>query len=221
MEVEYELTLEDISAFHAYYRRHAPASHRRIDPIVGVVILISCILYGLALLTVLALGVGSFWVPILIGAWAGALIASIFDTWHFKWMASRMSRKALEYGRDAEKVLGWCRVILDPQGIHVTSQFSTCLYLWNGIEKIATTDEHLFIYVTTGSAQVVPLRAFADGRAFDSFVDMAKRYHSMGGVGEGAAWVHHGATGIQAPDPSGKSGTVEGIVSKESDPRQG
>ena len=177
MEVEYELTPEDVSAFHAYYRKHPPASRRRLDPVAGLVIWFMCAIYGGALFAAFALGVESFWVPILIGAWAGAITASIFDIWHRKWVASRMSRRSLEHGRDAEKVLGWARVGLDAQGIHVTSQFSSCLYLWNGIEKIATTDEHIFFYVTTMSAQVVPLRAFAEGRAFDAFADMAKRYH--------------------------------------------
>jgi YcxB-like protein len=216
MEVEYELTLEDISAFHAYYRKHPPASHRRIDPVGGLVIWIVCSLYGLALLAAFALGIDSFLVPILIGAWAGAMMASIFNSWYLKRRALRM---ALEGGKDAEKVLGWAQVVLDAQGIHVTSQFSSCVYLWQGIDKIATTDEHIFFYVTTMSAQVVPLRAFADGRAFDAFADMAKRYHGMAGVREGGAWERRGATGIQAPDQSGKSGTVEGIIPKEGDSR--
>jgi hypothetical protein len=49
---------------------------------------------------------------------------------------------------------------------------------------------------------------------------MAKRYHGMAGVGEGKAWKRRGETGIQAPDYSGKLGTVEGIVPKEGGPGQ-
>jgi hypothetical protein len=224
MEVEYELTRDDISAFHAYYRKHPPASHRRIDPVGALVIWIVCALYGLALLAAVALGIDSFVVPILIGSLAGTMMTSHFDNWYLK---RRTLRMALENGKDAEKILGWQRVVLDAQGMHLTSRFSSSIFLWHGIDKIATTDEHIFFYVTTMLAQVVPLRAFADGRAFDAFADAAKRYHGMAAVGEavqevmteGAVWERRGATGIQAPDQSGKSGTVEGIIPKEGDSR--
>jgi len=41
----------------------------------------------------------------------------------------------------------------------------------------------------------------------------------MAGVGEAEAWKRRGETGIQAPDQSGKSGTVDGIIPKEGDSR--
>ena len=77
------------------------------------------------------------------------------------------------------------------------------------------TEEHIFIFVTTTSAHLIPLRAFADGRAFDAFADAAKRYHGMPGAHEDGEREHPRSTGILAPDQSGKSGTVEGIIPKE------
>jgi YcxB-like protein len=218
MEVEYELTPEDVSAFHAYSRRHPSAPRHRLDPMTGLIMWIMCVLFSLACFAAFAFQISLIVVPMLIVAWVSGWTAVVAYEWYLKWRAPRAIRKWLQGGRDAEKVLGWARVILDAKGIHVTSQFSSCLYLWNGIEKIATTDEHLFLYLTTGSAQVVPLRAFADGRAFDAFADAAKRYHGMAGVGEGEAWKRRGATGIQAPDSSGKLGTLEGIVPKGTAP---
>jgi YcxB-like protein len=214
MEVEYELTLEDVSALHACYRKHPPAARRRIDPVAGIVLLVACTLGLLAFAAAIALHMDSA-ALLLIGGSAGIVIGSLFENWHLKRMTA--PRTLVENGNDAVKILGWARVVLDAQGIHVTSQFSACLYLWNGIEKIVRTEEYIFFYVTTKGAQIVPLRAFADGKLFDAFADAAHRCHSMAGVGEDAAWKPHGATGIQAPDLSSKSETVQGIIPKDSD----
>jgi hypothetical protein len=86
-----------------------------------------------------------------------------------------------------------------------------------------TTKDYAFVFINTEMAFILPRRIFPDDRAFNEFVETARRYRRMAGVGEavqavmeeGEAWERCGATTIQAPDHSGQSGTVEGIVPKE------
>jgi hypothetical protein len=86
-----------------------------------------------------------------------------------------------------------------------------------------TTKDYAFVFINTEMAFILPRRIFPDDRAFNDFVETARRYRRMAGVGEavqevmdeGKAWERRGATGIQEPDQSGKSGTVEGIIPKE------
>src|ERR1019366_6648023 len=118
MEVEYELTPEDISAFHADYRKHAPVLQRRIDPVVGYVMLVTCTLGCVAFGAAIALNMDSL-ALLLIGASAGVCAGSWIEGWQRKRMTAPWN--LFESHRDAEKILGWQRVVLDAQGIDVTS----------------------------------------------------------------------------------------------------
>ncbi len=136
-----------------------------------------------------------------------------------KLTAPNATRKALQEGRNAEKALGWRRFVIDAQGVHNIAENFSVNYLWKGIDKVATTDEHVFLYITTANAFIVPLRAFADARAFDAFVESARRFHGLAGVGEVVREVlgtrepreRRGAAGARLPDASLP---VEGITPK-------
>jgi hypothetical protein len=66
---------------------------------------------------------------------------------------------------------------LSREGISSVSSHRKGLVKWTGVERLATTPNHLFIYHTSASATIVPRRAFADSRAFDQFAAAAERFH--------------------------------------------
>lgn len=49
---------------------------------------------------------------------------------------------------------------------------------WSAVETIATTPAHAFFIARTPQGIVVPRRAFADDRAFDALVEMARGYRT-------------------------------------------
>ncbi|GMU32270.1 MAG: hypothetical protein AMXMBFR20_01430 [Planctomycetia bacterium] len=66
---------------------------------------------------------------------------------------------------------------LSKEGVSSVSSHSKSLVKWTGVERLATTPNHLFIYHTSASATIIPRRAFADSRAFDQFAAAAEWFH--------------------------------------------
>jgi YcxB-like protein len=223
MEIEYKLTQEDLMALQRHVRQHRPKSRQ--NPLVASVIWIGVFVGALMLYELremFPIPVVDYYCSLLPGVGAGALLTLIVITLHAKRLARSATQRVLQAGRNAEKALGWRRVVIDAKGIYNSAKLFSTTYQWRGIDEVATTDAHVFLYFTTMTAFIVPRRAFPSDRAFDDFVDAARRYHGMAGVGEAVwemtsdgLWERGGATGIQAPDLSGKSGTVEGIIPKE------
>ena len=158
-------------------------------------------------------------VSLLPGVGVGALLALILITLQAKLLTRNATQRLLKAGRNAEKALGLRRLVLDARGVYNSSKLFSSTYQWVGIDEVATTDSHIFLYFTTMNAYIVPRRAFPSNRAFDDFVDAARRYHDMAGEDDAVwemtskgEWECRGATDIQTPDQSGKSGTVEGII---------
>jgi hypothetical protein len=223
MEIEYELTPEDLMALQRHVRQHRPKVRR--NPLVASAIWIGVFLGCLILFyvrDVFELPLVDYFFPLLLGVGAGALLTLIGLTLYGKQMARNATQRLLQAGRNAEKALGWRRIVIDAQGVYNASKLFSTTYQWRGIDEVATTGAHVFLYFTTMAAFIVPRRAFPNERAFEDFVDAARRYHGAAGNDDAVwemtskgLWGRRGATGIQAPDPSGKTGTVEGIVPKE------
>src|SRR5262249_38627027 len=63
---------------------------------------------------------------------------------------------------------------LSPEGLHTVSEVTDSLTKWPAIEKIAVTDEHLFLYISLTQAIIVPKRAFDAEWRFTDFVEHAR-----------------------------------------------
>jgi len=231
MEVEYELKPEDLIAFQRYYQSHPHRPSQQGGPnptgrlVWWLILMVAAVLlYFVASADFPLVEQLSFY---FVAVFAGAALMLFGIVAYARLMTSKRMRKVLNQGRNAEKLLGWRRFSIDAETARNTSDFATVAYLWKGIDQIVTTKEHAFLYFTTAIAFILPRRAFSHDQAFNDFVEAARRYRSMAGVGEAVwevtsegLWERRGATGVQAPDQSGKSGTVEGIVPKEGGPRQ-
>ena len=205
MEVEYELTPEDLIAFQRYHRQSAPQPQQRGGPantLVGTVIFIS--VATMASFFFLSDNPTAAWyltmVPF-IGL--GAALAMLGMIVHVRLTAPRLLFRAMQQGRNAEKFLGWRRLSIDAEAVRSASDFAASTYLWHGIDQVGTTLDHAFFYINTTTAIVVPRRAFRDDRAFDEFLEAARYYHRMGGEVVRRAWARDYPTGMPAPGGSG------------------
>jgi hypothetical protein len=226
MEVEYELTAEDLIAFQRYYQSHPHTRSQQGGPnpfgrLVWWLILtvVAVVLYFAASADFVLTEQLSYYLVAILGGAAFTLFGIVI---YGRSMGPKLIRKVLNQGRNAEKLLGWRRFSIDAEAARNTTDFASVTYLWKGIDKIVTTREHAFFYFTTQLAFILPRRAFPDDQAFNDFVETARRYRHMASVGEAVwevtgegLWERRDPTGIQAPDQSGKSGTVEGIIPKE------
>ena len=178
MEVEYDLTPEDLTALQRYHRHNA--AHRP-QPQWGLANLFGLAVFGVSVLTTMLfymlagnnMAEGAFLVIPYVAF--GAALAVLGMMVYRRLTTSQLPRQVLRQGRNSEKFFGWRRVSIDAEGIRNTSDFAASTYLWRGIDKIGATLDHAFFYINTATAVVVPCRAFADDRAFKEFVDAAMR----------------------------------------------
>ncbi len=226
MEVEYELTTEDLTAFQRYHQKHplVPAKRGLESILIWVAVLFVVIAFfalrsflDLPLLDELTDSVPAVLAGVGLGA-AGIIL-------YVRFIQPNLTRKALQEGRNAEKTLAPRRTTIDPHSIRTTTTFGAGETFWEGVDAVVATRDHVFVYITTRTAHVVPRRGFASDRDFDDFVDMARRYHRMGGVAPAPSseWHRSRPTGVLPPAAPGEPKPDEGIVAgtPSEEPREG
>jgi hypothetical protein len=175
MEISFVLNAEDLVAFQKHFVCHRPEGRRiRIQRWL-VIVGFSLLLIFLVVLshavtqeqdqphwrfgTVLIPGVGFL------------IFAALFRGRVQAWEIRRNAQKGL-YG----KVLGTHHVTLTPEAFVARTETSTNSSQWSGIEEIASTPTHAFIYTGPATAHIVPRRAFESDQTFRNFVETAKQF---------------------------------------------
>jgi hypothetical protein len=68
-------------------------------------------------------------------------------------------------------------MLVTPDTITLNTAVSKSVTGWDGVERMAITPKHAFIYLSKRTAFVVPARAFQHTEEFQAFVDNLRRYH--------------------------------------------
>ena len=147
MQVSFELTLEDLHAFNAHYARTAAlprAGRARVR--LALTLTLAALLFALGLAI---RAPASFWIT-------GVLI--LFGWWQLyprrvEAMTRRSTRRLYSEGKNAG-LLGPHQVTLEPAWLCESSGVREVRTRWTAVEKVAVTDEHLFLYVTGFSAVI-------------------------------------------------------------------
>lgn len=173
MIVETHVTMADLLAFNAYHMRTSPVIQRQL--LVG-----RCMLTGLALLLgigIIFAGSGTVDVSDLIFI----LLICVISFAIYPYLIRRSSMKTIEKlaleGKN-KGMLGDQKLELASEALVVTTQSSTSTMNWSAVERIATTDDHAFLYVSAISALMVPRNAFDSQSEFQAFVAQAEAYRS-------------------------------------------
>jgi hypothetical protein len=236
MEVQYDLTPEDLRTFQRYHAKHPLLPQKK--NLAGIFMLVG--VGAVAFLAMIAypfLRSSFMYSPYAFAPYApamyqllemipgvglGVLLGFTFYPMFLRFLTRGVTRQALQEGRNEEKTMGWRRLNIDPHAIRMTSAFSTNANYWEGIDAVVATPDYVYIYVTTRSAHVVPRRAFPNDRAFDEFVEMARRYRQIGRLGEGRReppdedrdWAPPRPPAVDPP-PLPADVAAEGVVAKE------
>lgn len=94
---------------------------------------------------------------------------------YIKWEVSRRTSKLIKEGKD-EKILGNKNIKLTPEGIYGTSLYSEEKVKWNSIEHIEETEDYIYIFISSISAFIIPIRAFNDTDTKEAFMMELDKY---------------------------------------------
>jgi hypothetical protein len=173
MEVEFVIRVDDHLAFHRYYlERRPPAGSGRLV----VLVLLFGLLGGLMWLNYNRGGWADITAPVVLTVvFIAFAVLAVFQRRLFVGQVLRAMRRQLD-DEWSEKLLGWRRLSIDPDGITVVSELTTASTLWQAVEQIAVTDDYAFFFLTRRTGFVLPARAFPDDEGFQDFVKTARHY---------------------------------------------
>ncbi len=175
MDVEYELTEEDMHAFTTNQAKHSVGPTWKNVNQVGRWVIGALIFTWIVSLIVRDPAIQSILQTVtllLLGAWVG-IVLSALDV-------LRVTRNSVRnFFKDARNrfLIGPRRLSITADGLTIHSEGFRDYLPWSGVIDLAVTDTHVFVYNGSINAQVVPKRAFQDEQHFQEFVQLAKRYY--------------------------------------------
>jgi hypothetical protein len=180
--VEYELTIDDVLAFHSHHTRSSSTIRRQQR--LTVLLLLSCTVVFLMLVTIRLLFdptsrpvlhiLSELW-------WGWALIATATAAYFYqrrdKWRR-RVWQRMIGEGEN-RNLIGRRKLSIGPEELREAWMFGETMLRWPAIERIVLAGEYAYLYVSATSALTVPKRAFPSDESFKRFVTTAQRYHRV------------------------------------------
>jgi hypothetical protein len=174
MSIDFEIGREDLVAFSLFHHRSSPANRQRLR--LAMVALSLIMATVLALLVYYALRQPEYWLPAVV-----VVMALVFVLVRFPQIQERNLRNLVErmYGEGRNLLLyGPRRVGLSPQFLNNSSPYFQSVTRWIAVEKIAVSENALYIYNSSVSSVIVPRRAFSSDDHFQTFVHTAQEFHA-------------------------------------------
>jgi len=173
MEVEFELIKEDYVKFNLYHFAHSPSLRPRLlrRTIVIIAVWILVLLMLILASETPARAARGFW-PLYLGPPIYLLLFFRHSRAH-----RRVVERMLEEGKN-KGMFGLQQVSLSSAGISTTSEARRSSSTWEVVERIESTEDSAYFYVSSVEAIIVPRRAFGDDADFEEFVEAGRRYHS-------------------------------------------
>jgi len=171
MEVEYDLTRDDLFAFQWRAAFNSPRG-RRIRRWTYLTWLIAIVVFAvLPAIDADGFTLSRVSVTFIVLAFA---IAALFQ-WLFETRLMRLLiRRMLSDEKPERGHLGRHRLILDDDGAVERTAVNESRTSWAGIDRIEQDAAYIFVYTSPNAAHVVPRRAFADARQAEDFYEFAR-----------------------------------------------
>ena len=183
VNVEFNLTLDDVEAFNLYYRKNI------LQPLNQSRNMVTKLIFVLLFVV---------WIFITLDLWFSGhiisgiiLIASIiFVIAYFSILNSNRNirkriRKELSrcYGNGENDILGKHNFSISPEVITDVTDVSQSTAKWEIIENVVSTDKCIFLTMTGSTrALIIPKRAFHDETSFKKFIIEAEEYRTKATV---------------------------------------
>jgi hypothetical protein len=154
--IGYTPTIEDYVAFNLYHLRHSPVARRakwRAVVLMGFFVLLAC--------AVVSYMTRSSWGTYVVQVILCALIV-VYSAWRYDHNVAVHVRRHLREGRNAAQ-LSPHTVRIAADGIVEATTLNEATYRWPAIERVAESDDHLFIYIGAAQAIGIPKHRIESG----------------------------------------------------------
>ena len=165
VELDYEITLDDMADFAVYHHRQSRTVRRQRRQALSLTM-------ALALLACMT-GPWTLSSAMFCMTLVGLLAAFHSSSPH---ALREQARRAYSEGKNLGTV-GRQHLVLSAMNVTRINAVSETKIRWSAVERVEVTSEHLFIYVGATSAVAVPRRAFSSDEAWARFADVARRLH--------------------------------------------
>ena len=166
MEVEYELTRDDLYAFQWRGVFETPRG-RRARRTVYLGWLLAIVLFSI----VPAIGADGFVISRVSFTFIVVAISIVFlFQWCLeRWVIRRAILQLLEDEQPGKGLLGRHRVVLSQDGLIESTAVGESRSSWAGVDRVEQDPHNIYIYTSLAAAHVIPKRAFRDPQEADAF----------------------------------------------------
>lgn len=169
MEVEVDLTTEDVVALNRHVLQTVPYFRRHIRLAWASLTLLTP---ALVWLTIRAGGRDPHVVELLVPTVVVFLL--------YPFLVRYRNRRTIERLLDSSSTaatLGPQRITITPDEITRHNNFGHSAFYWSAIDRVETTRDHLIVFIGATQAFLLPKRDFASEEEFSRFADAAHKYH--------------------------------------------
>jgi hypothetical protein len=172
MDVEFQLTPEDLPALTRYHQQLHPLPEKNagqwiwLGLLAGVVALfILSSRFGVSRSEEVAFFLGCFF------AGGGLLVLLLL-----KYQAALRRQKHVQQDQRNRDLYEPKRMTISPDGVTVSGSRGFTLTRWPFVWHIGRSPDYAFLYITSETAYVVPRRAFRDEQQFAEFIALAQQF---------------------------------------------
>jgi hypothetical protein len=171
MEVEYELTLDDLYAFQ-WRAAYSSAIARRARYKVYACSFLALILFSL----LSSFGTGGFVISrvnlyFLVVACPAVLLAYFFLE---RRMTRRLILQLLKKEKPDKGQLGRHKVVLSEGEVVESTAVGESRTSWAGVDRIEQNPDYIFLYTSPAGAHIIPKRAFRDRQEAEGFYQLSR-----------------------------------------------
>ena len=171
MEVEYELTLDDLFAFQWRAAFDSPLG-RRTARKVYVGWFVALLLFAI----VPAIGADGFAISRVSFTFLVIAFPTVILGQHFlqRWLMRRVILRLLRDEKPERGHLGRHKIVLGESGLVESTAVGESRTSWAGVDRVEQNPDYIFIYTSPAAAHLIPKRAFSDLEAAERFYQLSR-----------------------------------------------
>jgi YcxB-like protein len=171
MEIEYELTLDDLYAFQWRAVFVSPRG-RRARRTVYLLWVLAVLLFAI----VPAIGADGFVISRISFTFIviAIPIVFLFQWCQERWLVRRAIRQLLEDEKPGRGQLGKHRIIVSENGVSESTVVGESRTSWAGVDRVEQNQDYIFIYTAPAAAHLIPKRAFRNLQEAEAFYQFGR-----------------------------------------------